>query len=101
MQEISKIITSHTAEDVIIDEKFKDNSTDTIDNEKSPDLEIDEIWANDESRSKVSFADEVGEEEDVYSKRSFTPIWKKSDDEKPVWGDEEEGEEEEQVNDTK
>lgn len=94
LQEISKIITSHTAD--TIDENLKEDTKDVVNNEKNPDLEIDEIWAKSENSNKVSFADEVEDEEDVYSKRSFTPIWKKDDDEKPLWGDDEE----EEVKDT-
>lgn len=59
------------------------------DNETIADHEIEEIFRN-ESATKVSFADDDVVEEELYSKRSFTPVWKKSDDEKPVWGDEDE-----------
>lgn len=97
LQEISKIITKRRGNDTEIttcDEsspiEVSESVIDTNINENvvDADNEIDEIW-NNESSTKVSFADVV-DEEDIYSKRSFTPVWKKSDDEKPVWGDEDE-----------
>lgn len=97
LQEISKIITTLTGNDTEI--KSSDEASpkeDVVDsNETNVDQEIDEIW-NSESQTKVSFADNNEVEEDIYSKRSFTPVWKKSDDEKPVWGDEDEECEEEE-----
>lgn len=86
-REISKILTTYTdpvteiVEGTTASQIGESEDGVTVDDEKNAD--IDEIW-NDDSH-KVSFADD-----DVYSKRSFTPVWKKSDDEKPVWGDEDE-----------
>lgn len=101
LQGISKIITRHTGNPTEMksseEESPKEDSEDVVDTtEKDVDHEIDEIWNNDSRPSRVSFADNGLVEEEEYSKRSFTPVWKKSDDEKPVWGDDDE----ESVDDT-
>lgn len=95
LQEISKIITRQTENDTEIKsseeespdgDSPKEDTENVLDaHENNVDREIDEIWNNDDRHSRVSFA-----EEEDYAKRSFTPVWKKSDDEKPVWGDDEE-----------
>lgn len=95
MQEISKIVATYTENDTEIKSSEEvcpqEDSVDVVDTneENVVDDEINEIWNND-SRTKVSFADNDTAEDDIYSKRSFTPVWKKSDDEKPVWGDDDE-----------
>lgn len=96
-QEISKIITRHTGSSSEIkpteEESPKEDSEDVLDtDEKNVDQEIDEIWNNESHPTRVSFADNDVMEEEEYSKRSFTPVWKKSDDEKPVWGDDDDEE---------
>ncbi len=100
LQEISKIITSHTdtgtkiqsSEESPPTEESKDIVSEDVVDESNVDRDIDEIWNNDSHNTKVTFADKDDQEEDVYSKRSFTPVWKKADDEKPVWGDDDEEE---------
>ncbi|XP_037029631.1 O-acyltransferase like protein-like [Bradysia coprophila] len=82
-REISKILTTYT--DAVVEESAASQTEDVAaDDQKNVDNDIDEIWNNESHNNKVTFADD-----DEYSKRSFTPVWKKSDDEKPVWGDDE------------
>ncbi|KAJ6640290.1 Nose resistant to fluoxetine protein 6, partial [Pseudolycoriella hygida] len=95
LREISKVITTRTASEEETksgaEELTKDEGEDVDGNEKSVDNEIDEIW-NNENQPKVSFVDSDAVADETYSKRTFTPVWKRSDDEKPVWGDEDDDE---------
>lgn len=85
-REISKMVSTipeNRSPDV--DEPSSKNDIDDVD-QNVVDPDVDEIWNND-SHAKVTFADNDNVDDDVYAKRSFTPVWKKLDDEKPVWGD--------------
>lgn len=84
-REISKIVSTHVDNGPTEAKSNDDKESDANENTQV-DADADEIWNND-SHAKVTFADNEAADDDIYSKRSFTPVWKKSDDEKPVWGD--------------
>lgn len=78
------MLTTYTASVVVEEKPDYVVNADDDNNVENVEQDIDEIWSNEGHSNKVTFVDD-----DIYSKRSFTPVWKKSDDEKPVWGDDE------------